>query len=147
MKKKILGALVCLVILFVIQSHTAPEKFQKTKARFAHIVKPVTKPLTILAEGVASWYGIGDDTQGHATASTIAFDTTKPMCAMWGPKFGTWVTIENKSNHKRARCQILDRGPAMHLHRAIDLSHYVKEQIGMSDLGMVIVYLSKSPGV
>jgi rare lipoprotein A (peptidoglycan hydrolase) len=151
MGKKVLGIWFLILVSLMMRNELAkdhkihPVAYLHRQKQVASMFKKIQKiPQEIaMATGEASWYGIGDDTQGHATASTIPFDTTKPMCAMWGPKFGTWVRIVNLSNHKSARCQILDRGPAKRLHRAIDLSHLAKEQIGMSDLGRVAVYLEK----
>jgi rare lipoprotein A len=79
-------------------------------------------------EGVASWYGPGF--HGKRTASGEVYDMEAMTAAHRRLPFGTWVTVTNLDNRRRARVRITDRGPFAH-DRIIDLSRAAAREIGM----------------
>ena len=95
-----------------------------------------------IAVGIASWYGPGF--QGLPTASAKPFNTNQPMCAMRHVPLGTPVLVQNHHTKKVAWCRIVDRGPYVG-NRVIDLSHEVKQQLGMGGLAPVTVYRVSYP--
>ena len=100
--------------------------------------------LHLVLSGVASWYGIGDGTQGHLTASGVPFNTYRRMCASRTIRpFGRWVLIFNPRNGRRAWCQIMDNGPAAWTGRVIDLSYVVARNLGISGTGKVVVLATR----
>lgn len=85
--------------------------------------------LTFVAAGVASWfyalhdYGVGDH-----------------FCAMNHVRVGSHVRIVNDDNRRESACTIVGTGPFV-AGRIIDVSPAVRDELGMSGLANVRVYL------
>jgi len=88
---------------------------------------------------IASVYSIGDRSQrGTRTASGIPFDDNAMTAAHRSVKFGSKVTVTNKSNGNSATVTITDRGPYAR-GRCIDLSKAAARVLGFAGLVSVNV--------
>jgi rare lipoprotein A len=88
---------------------------------------------------LASVYSIGDRSQqGARTASGIPFDDNAMTAAHKSVKFGSKVTVTNKSNGNSATVTITDRGPYAR-GRCIDLSKAAARVLGFVGLASVNV--------
>ena len=92
----------------------------------------------ITETGKASYYA--DKFVGRKTASGQVFRQNKRTAAHPSLPFGTKVTVENKSNGKKVRVRINDRGPFV-AGRIIDLSKKAARKIGMVQQGVAPVTL------
>ncbi len=88
---------------------------------------------------IASVYSIGDRSQrGTRTASGMPFDDNAMTAAHRSVKFGSKVTVTNKSNGNSATVTITDRGPYAR-GRCIDLSKAAARVLGFAGLVSVNV--------
>lgn len=90
-------------------------------------------------KGIASFYGIGDKTQGRKTACGDKFNTYTLVAAHRTLPCGTKVRVTNLNNNESVIVTIRDRGPAKRLKRLIDLSFAAKNSIKMGGLALVSV--------
>lgn len=95
---------------------------------------------SVFQEGLASYYN--DKLAGRKTASGAPYNPRKKTCAHRKLKFGTVVEVERKSNGKRVRCVVNDRGP-FSKKKIIDLSRAAAEEIGLIRAGVAKVRLRK----
>jgi rare lipoprotein A len=88
---------------------------------------------------IASVYSVGDGSQrGTRTASGIPLDDNAMTAAHRSVKFGSKVTVTNKSNGNSATVTITDRGPYAR-GRCIDLSKAAARILGFTGLALVDV--------
>ncbi|WP_441242520.1 septal ring lytic transglycosylase RlpA family protein [Tardiphaga sp. 768_D3_N2_1] len=79
---------------------------------------------------IASQYDVGDGYHGRRTASGERFNTYALTAAHRTRRFGSYVTVTNKSNGRPVRVRITDRGPFIK-GRCIDLSRAGANEISM----------------
>lgn len=96
----------------------------------------------VLAEGIASWYGL--EFHGRRTASGERFDMNALTAAHPSLPFGTRVLVRNPQNGRSVVVRINDRGPHVD-NRIIDLSHAAARALGMLGFGTKRVVLSVPP--
>lgn len=65
-----------------------------------------------------------------------------PYCASWEYPIGTQLELTNKRGVK-ARCTVLDRGPAKRLIQKLDLSRRVFTRLGKEELGIIEVQVRR----
>ena len=88
---------------------------------------------------IASVYSIGDRSQrGTRTASGIPLDDNAMTAAHRTLKFGSKVSVANKSNGHSAMVTITDRGPYVR-GRCIDLTKAAALSLGFAGLAFVNV--------
>ncbi|WNV09587.1 septal ring lytic transglycosylase RlpA family protein [Tardiphaga sp. 709] len=73
---------------------------------------------------IASQYGVGAGYHGRRTASGERFNTYALTAAHRTRRFGSHVTVTNKSSGRSVKVRITDRGPFIK-GRCIDLSRAV----------------------
>ena len=93
---------------------------------------------SILATGIASWYG--EEYQGKPTASGEAFNMNELTAAHKTLPFGTKVEVENLANGRRITVRINDRGPFTK-DRILDVSKRAASELGMLSSGITDVAL------
>lgn len=79
-------------------------------------------------DGIASWYG--HPYHGRKTANGETYDMNKMTAAHKSLPFGVTVEVHNRTNAKKTRVRINDRGPFID-GRIIDLSRAAAERIDM----------------
>lgn len=89
--------------------------------------------------GIASWYG--EPYHGRRSANGEVFDMNRLTAAHRTMPFGTWLRVENESNHKKVNVRVTDRGPFIE-RRIIDLSRHAAEEIAMIGPGTARVILT-----
>lgn len=89
-------------------------------------------------EGLASWYG--EPYHGRPTASGATYDMHAMTAAHRTLPFGTWITVTNLENGRRAQVMINDRGPFVP-GRILDLSRAAATKLGMLEKGLARVRL------
>lgn len=94
----------------------------------------------VFQQGLASYYN--DKLAGRKTASGKPYDPRKKTCAHRKLKFGTVVEVERKSNGKKVRCVVNDRGP-FSKKKIIDLSRAAAEELDLIRAGVAQVRLRK----
>jgi rare lipoprotein A len=94
--------------------------------------------LSILADGVASYYG--KEHHGKKTANGEIFDMNKLTAAHRSLPFGSRVKVTNLSNQRSVIVRINDRGP-YYQGRIIDLSLAAAERLEMVKSGITKVKL------
>lgn len=87
---------------------------------------------------VASQYGVGDGYHGKRAADGSIFNTYAMTAAHKTLRFGTVVTVTNRSNGRSVSVRITDRGPFVR-GRCIDLSRAAANAIGMGGTARVTV--------
>lgn len=87
---------------------------------------------------IASQYGVGDGYHGRRTASGERFNTYALTAAHRTRRFGSHVTVTNKSNGRSVKVRITDRGPFVR-GRCVDLSRAAANAIGMGGTARVMV--------
>ncbi|WP_427914646.1 septal ring lytic transglycosylase RlpA family protein [Ramlibacter sp. MMS24-I3-19] len=97
---------------------------------------------TILAQGRASWYGLGF--HGRQTASGEKFDMNAYTAAHPTLPFGTRVLVRNPANGRSVVVRINDRGPYSG-GRIIDVSFAAARALGIVTLGTRNVVLLEAP--
>jgi rare lipoprotein A len=103
--------------------------------------RPMHRPIKF--SGIASWYGVNDDTHGHLTASGEIFNRDRFTCASRSLPFGAMLRVTNKRNGKSCVVRVTDRGPIIKS-RIIDLAYAAAKHIGLTGIGEVqIEVLSK----
>lgn len=129
-----------------------PKVHHRVVAKKRHV-----KHWVVFTSGVASFYGCpsveacsiyggNDNTQGKPTASGVIFNTNKHMCSMPNKMFHREpvVIIRNNRTHRQAYCRIYDFGPNPHLHRVLDVSYQVKQELGMDGMADVTVFVKNT---
>ncbi|MGZ5270054.1 MAG: septal ring lytic transglycosylase RlpA family protein [Ramlibacter sp.] len=96
----------------------------------------------ILAEGRASWYGLGF--HGRKTANGERFDMNDFTAAHPSLPFGTRVLVRNPHNGRSVVVRINDRGPYSG-GRIIDLSFAAARSLGILTFGTRNVVLMEAP--
>ena len=99
-------------------------------------------PTTVIAQGRASWYGLGF--HGRQTASGEKFDMHAYTAAHPTLPFGTRVLVRNPSNGRSVIVRINDRGPYSG-GRIIDVSFAAARALGIVSLGTRNVVLLEAP--
>ena len=89
--------------------------------------------------GIASWYG--EPYHGRRAANGEVFDMTKLTAAHRTMPFGTWLRVENESNHRNVNVRVTDRGPFV-ADRIVDLSRHAAEELAMIGAGLARVKLT-----
>lgn len=97
---------------------------------------------TVLAQGRASWYGLGF--HGRQTASGEKFDMNAYTAAHPTLPFGTRVLVRNPANGRGVVVRINDRGPYTG-GRIIDVSFAAARALGIVSLGTRNVVLMEAP--
>ena len=92
-----------------------------------------------LARGLASFYS--SKLIGRPTANGERYNPRALSAAHRSLPFGTYVQVENLSNHKRIVVRINDRGP-FSKGRIIDLSARAAREIGLDHQGVCQVSIS-----
>lgn len=105
-----------------------------------HALLSLVASWKLLVSGVASYYTKASS--GPIMASGKPMRDDAPICAMRNVKLGTLVRVLNTRNGRSATCRILDRGP-YYGNRVIDVSEYIRRQLGFSGLAYVKVYVKK----
>ena len=90
----------------------------------------------LVESGKASYYA--DKFKGRPTASGEKFRQSKRTAAHKTLPFGTKVTVLNKTNGRKVKVRINDRGPFV-AGRIIDLSKKAARRIGMIQQGVAEV--------
>lgn len=85
-------------------------------------------------QGYASWYGGHDGFAGKPTASGEIFDPSQLTAAHRTLPLGTWLEVENLSNHRKVLVRVNDRGPYIR-GRILDLSQAAADRLGMIGAG------------
>jgi rare lipoprotein A len=96
------------------------------------------KPIRVLGEGLASWYGV--PYHGRRAANGEIYDMYKLTAAHLTLPFETIVRVTNLNNGKQTDVRITDRGPFVE-DRIIDLSLAAARAIDMVAAGVVPVRL------
>ena len=96
----------------------------------------------VLAQGRASWYGLGF--HGRKTANGEKFDMNAYTAAHPTLPFGTRVLVRNPSNGRSVIVRINDRGPYSG-GRIIDVSFAAARALGIVTLGTRNVVLMEAP--
>ena len=91
-------------------------------------------------DGLASFYGKGFE--GKPTASGEPFDPQGLTAAHLTLPFGTCLEVQNIANGRTVRVRVNDRGPYVK-GRLIDLSEGAARKLGMLDLGVAPVRISR----
>jgi len=86
--------------------------------------------------GTASWYG--KKFHGRPTASGTIFNMYKISAAHKTIPLGTYILVVNKSNGKKIKVIVNDRGPFIP-GRVLDLSYAAAKKLGYADLGLTEV--------
>jgi rare lipoprotein A len=90
--------------------------------------------------GKASWYGASY--RGKLMANGQRFDQNLLTCATWHWPLGTKLVVEHDG--RRVTVLVTDRGPALPLDRAIDLSMAAFAKIAPLSRGVVTVSIWKT---
>jgi len=104
----------------------------------ASVPGPATGPLKLIAEGLASWYGV--PYHGRRAANGEIYDMHKLTAAHRTLPFETMVRVTNLQNGRRTQVRITDRGPFVE-GRIIDLSLEAAREIDMVAAGVARVRL------
>ncbi len=114
---------------------------KKTAVTIPSAPQPAPRKVNIgdVERGIASWYG--DPYHGRRAANGEVFDMTKLTAAHRTMPFGTWLRVENESNHKNVNVRVTDRGPFVG-DRIIDLSRHAAEELAMIGAGLARVKLT-----
>jgi len=96
----------------------------------------------VLAQGRASWYGLGF--HGRKTANGERFDMNDYTAAHPSLPFGTRVLVRNPGNGRSVIVRINDRGPYSG-GRIIDLSFAAARSLGILTFGTRNVVLLEAP--
>ena len=114
---------------------------KKTAVTIPSAPLPAPRKVNIgdVERGIASWYG--DPYNGRRAANGEVFDMNKLTAAHRTMPFGTWLRVENESNHKNVNVRVTDRGPFI-ADRIIDLSRHAAEEIAMIGAGLARVKLT-----
>ena len=89
-------------------------------------------------QGIGSWYGKGDGTDGKPTANGESFNTNAMTAASKELPIGSKVRVKNLDNNKSVVVRINDRGPFVG-GRIIDLSYAGAKALGYADKGVAHV--------
>jgi rare lipoprotein A len=100
----------------------------------AEIASAVERGITVVQEGVVSWYGAAF--QDRKTASGERFDSNGYTMAHPTLPFGTEVKVTNLRNGRSVVVRVNDRGPHVG-QRIADLSRAAAEQLGFLKRGLV----------
>jgi rare lipoprotein A len=120
------------------------QRFPETQEASLPATLPTPTPSTIIATGLASWYG--PKHQGKRTASGEVFDQNKFTAAHRTLPWGSLVKVTNLDNGKSVHVRINDRGPFTK-GRVIDLSRAAARALGMVESGVSPVRMELlSPG-
>lgn len=111
---------------------------RETTVRDAERFDPSDDELTILGDGIASWYGPGF--HGKATANGETYNMDDLTAAHRTLPFNTVVRVDNLDNGKSVIVRINDRGPYVD-NRIIDLSRRAARDIDMIGPGIAPVQL------
>lgn len=90
--------------------------------------------------GVASWYG--GKHQGRKTASGRRFDKNELTAASPDLPLGSQIRVLNLTNGKSITVTITDRGPALRLHRILDLSEFAAIELDYKQKGVAPVLIT-----
>lgn len=117
------------LILFVLATTSCASRSKPAEINY----KSTKSELTLLGEGIASWYGPGF--YGRKTASGERFTKHKYTCAHRKLPFGTELKVTNLSNSKSIMVRVNDRGPFIK-NRIIDLSYAAAKDLGITKSGL-----------
>lgn len=92
------------------------------------------------AIGVASWYG--GKHQGRKTASGRRFDKNELTAASPDLPLGSQIRVMNLDNGRSVVVTVTDRGPALRLHRILDLSEFAAIQLDYKQKGIARVLIT-----
>lgn len=126
MMKKVLFALLVIMVLVACHHKTVPQSF-------------TNESTTVTETGNASYYS--DNLNGHSTASGQAYNSSKLTAAHRKAAFGTMITVINLKNGKQVTVKVNDRGPFVRS-RIIDLSKAAAKQIDMVGAGVAKVKIT-----
>lgn len=118
-------------ILFAVASHARAQDFLAG-------VRSINVTMMRVETCTASQYGVGDGYHGRRTASGERFNTHALTAAHRTRRFGSRVTVTNRSNGRSVSVRINDRGPFVR-GRCVDLSRAAANAIGMGGTARVTV--------
>ena len=90
--------------------------------------------------GTSSWYG--GKHQGRKTASGRRFDKNELTAASPDLPLGSQIRVLNLTNGKSITVTITDRGPALRLHRILDLSEFAAIELDYKQKGVAPVLIT-----
>ena len=96
-------------------------------------------PSSLIIKGTASWYSQADPGILLTTANRESFDDSELTCAIWDLPFNTILKVTNLENGKSVLVRVNDRGPAIRLNRAIDLTKAAFSSLADLDKGLADV--------
>ncbi|MCK4727601.1 MAG: septal ring lytic transglycosylase RlpA family protein, partial [Desulfobacterales bacterium] len=134
---------ICVALSLFLLSCAAPEKrpaplpgYPKPYKIGKRWYQPLERAPGFRERGMASWYG--KEFHGRKTASGEAYNMYAFTAAHKTLPLGTYVSVYNLNNGKRADVRINDRGPFVR-DRIIDLSYEAAQRIGLVGPGTVPV--------
>lgn len=99
--------------------------------------QPDCSPIgSVIADGIASWYGPGFN--GQQTANGERYDQNKFTAAHLRFAFASVLHVENMDNGKAVKLRVNDRGP-YHAGRILDVSRIAALKLGFLDDGVAHV--------
>lgn len=116
----------------LINARFAVEQFGMTMDEFERRTQALIVPMRV------SWYGPGF--HGKTTASGEVYDQWGLTCASRTLPFGTWLKVYCPRTKKTAMVRVNDRGPYIP-GRALDLSRGAADALGITDVGVIDVWI------
>lgn len=102
----------------------------------------LTQPLEAAEVGVASYYGAGENLNGH-TAMNLPFDARLLECASWEYPLGSVLEVTSLRTGKSVVVRCTDRGPAKRFNRIVDLTLYAFTAIDDPQHGLTPVRVTR----
>ena len=93
--------------------------------------------------GVASWYSEVDPGVPAYTASGRRFDSSQLWAASWDYPLGTRLRVTRPRTARSVEVVVMDRGPAEHLNRTLDLTKAAFSRIAHPGEGIINVEITQ----